>query len=62
MNTVADTRADTRSDKEQDRVEVVPQQPDIAPEAALVELGKVSETRGGWLGPKLDIGGGFQHY
>lgn len=31
-------------------------------ETALVELGKVSETKGGWIGPKLDTGAGLQAY
>jgi hypothetical protein len=30
--------------------------------AELVELGKVSDTQGGWLGTKVDIGVGFQNY
>lgn len=30
--------------------------------AELVELGKVSDTRGGWLGWKTDMGVGFQSY
>ncbi|MGH8202107.1 MAG: hypothetical protein ACREVO_17355 [Steroidobacteraceae bacterium] len=31
-------------------------------DAALLELGKVSDTRGGWLGVKPDVGAGFMHY
>jgi hypothetical protein len=29
-------------------------------DGVLVEMGKVSDTQGGFLGPKPDIGGGFQ--
>ena len=32
------------------------------PDAALVELGKVSETKGGWLGSKPDTGAGLMAY
>lgn len=31
-------------------------------DTALVELGKVSDTRGGWLGAKLDSGAGLIIY
>jgi hypothetical protein len=31
-------------------------------DATLLELGKVSDTRGGWLGVKLDVGAGFMNY
>lgn len=31
-------------------------------EAALVELGKVSDTKGGWVGSKMDSGPGFVAY
>lgn len=31
-------------------------------EPALVELGKVSETKGGWIGAKPDTGAGLQAY
>jgi hypothetical protein len=31
-------------------------------EAALVELGKVSDTKGGWVGSKMDSGPGFTAY
>jgi hypothetical protein len=54
--------SDTRSDKEQDQVEAVRQEPEIVSDTALVELGKVSDTRGGWIGTKLDVGNGLQYY
>ena len=31
-------------------------------DTALVELGKVSETKGGWLGAKVDNGAGLTAY
>ena len=31
-------------------------------DAALVELGRVSDTKGGWVGSKLDSGPGFVAY
>ena len=31
-------------------------------DAQLVEMGRVSDTRGGFLGPKPDNGGGFQSF
>ncbi|HEX4266742.1 MAG TPA: hypothetical protein VHY36_02565 [Steroidobacteraceae bacterium] len=58
MNTLADTRSGT----EQDQVEAGRRDAEPAQDAALLELGKVSDTQGGWLGPKLDSGAGFQPY
>jgi len=58
MNTVADTR----SSKEQDQVESGRQDAEPASDAALLELGKVSDTQGGWAGLKLDSGAGFTNY
>ena len=31
-------------------------------DTALVELGKVSETKGGWIGSKPDVGAGLMAY
>ena len=31
-------------------------------DAALVELGKVSDTKGGWVGSKMDSGAGLVAY
>jgi hypothetical protein len=58
MNTLTDELSNT----EQDRNEPVRQEPNAAADAAIVELGKVSDTRGGWLGSKLDTGLGVQPY
>jgi len=33
-----------------------------AQDAVLVDMGRVSDTRGGFLGPKPDNGGGFQAF
>jgi hypothetical protein len=57
------TFADNLSNREPDRNEAVrQQQPKQVSDTALLELGKVSETRGGWFGPKLDVGAGFVPY
>jgi len=31
-------------------------------DTALVELGKVSDTQGGWFGSKMDTGAGLTYY
>jgi hypothetical protein len=38
--------------------------PDQTPgeDGVLVEMGRVSNTQGGFLGPKPDVGGGFQAF
>lgn len=54
--------SDTRSNKEQDQVERARQEAAPVLDAALLELGKVSDTQGGWLGSKLDVGSGFITY
>ena len=56
------TLADTRSSKEQDQVESVRQDAEPVSDAALVELGKVSDTKGGWIGVKPDSGFGVTNY
>jgi hypothetical protein len=56
------TLADTRSGTEQDQIEAGRQDAEPVQDAALLELGKVSDTQGGWLGAKLDSGAGFQVY
>jgi hypothetical protein len=58
MNTFADELSNT----ERDRSEPVRQEPEAVADAAIVELGKVSDTRGGWLGPKFDTGLGVMPY
>ncbi|HEY7889180.1 MAG TPA: hypothetical protein VIC29_13245 [Steroidobacteraceae bacterium] len=54
MNTGSDNllvRAEEKVDTaREEKVEV---------DSALVELGKVSDTQGGWLGFKMDSGAGF---
>lgn len=56
------TLSDTRSSKEQDQVESGRRDVEPVADAALIELGKVSDTQGGWTGTKLDIGSGFTNY
>lgn len=58
MNTFADKLSNT----EQAQSEPVRQEPKPASDAAIVELGKVSDTSGGWFGPKLDVGSGLMPY
>jgi len=58
MNTFSDLRSST----EQDQIESLRQERSTAPAAALMELGKVSDTKGGWLGSKVDVGMGFLTY
>lgn len=50
-----------RSEKK-DQTETARQEPKPVSDNALVELGKVSDTRGGWLGLKEDVGLGFIPY
>jgi len=54
--------SDTRSNREKDQMETVRQEPTPVLDDALVELGKVSDTKGGWIGPKVDTGAGFLPY
>jgi len=42
-------------------VQQTPDQSFANDEALLVEMGKVSQTSGGYVGIKADIGGGFQY-
>ena len=56
MNAVSETVLSTPDDK----VETPHQEAE--PKAELIELGKVSDTRGGWLGAKADNGFGFTVY
>ena len=58
MNTVLETVSSTSGEK----VETTPREPKTEPKTELVELGKVSDTRGGWLGSKYDAGLGFTAY
>jgi hypothetical protein len=54
--------SESRSISEQDQVEAVRQDAEPASDAALIELGKVSETKGGFLGHKPDSGLGIAVY
>ncbi|HUA24646.1 MAG TPA: hypothetical protein VMA54_11050 [Steroidobacteraceae bacterium] len=56
------TPSDTRSSKEQDQVESLRQDAPPVTDAALIELGKVSDTQGGYLGSKPDTGFGVAMY
>jgi hypothetical protein len=58
MNTTSDALPNSADEK----VETAREEPQPAQEAALIELGKVSETKGGWYGFKPDSGAGFTTY
>ena len=58
MNSVSDTVLKTSDEK----VEAARQAQNPELNAKLVELGKVSDTSGGWVGSKVDIGFGFTAY
>ena len=58
MNFVSETVQTVTGDK----IEAAPQEQKAERNAELVELGKVSDTRGSWLGWKQDVGNGFQAY
>jgi hypothetical protein len=56
--------SDTPSSKEQSQVESGRQDTDAVPvsDATLIELGKVSDTKGGFYGTKVDPGFGVMVY
>jgi len=56
------TPSDTRSSREQDQVETARQVAEPVSDTAIIELGKVSDTQGGWIGAKLDTGFGSTYY
>ncbi|MBW4052150.1 MAG: hypothetical protein HIU85_11940 [Proteobacteria bacterium] len=58
MNDVSETVLNTSHDK----IDPPHQEQKTEPKSELVELGKVSDTRGGWLGSKYDAGAGFTVY
>jgi len=58
MNSVSETLLNSSDEKIQSASQE--QKPELNTE--LVELGKVSDTSGGWIGVKFDIGAGFQSY
>ncbi|HUN71406.1 MAG TPA: hypothetical protein VMU52_03765 [Steroidobacteraceae bacterium] len=55
------TSSETRSSQEQEKVESGRQDAEPVSDA-LLELGKVTDTKGGWIGPKPEPGLGFQNY
>ena len=58
MNAASDTLLTNTEEKE----DTVGQEQKAELDASLVELGKVSDTRGGFLGSKFDVGSGFITY
>jgi len=58
MNSVSDTVSNASAEN----VEAARQEQKTEQHAELLELGKVSDTRGGWIGVKADIGLGFTSY
>jgi hypothetical protein len=46
----------------EEKVETTRQDQETALDGALVEMGKVSDTQGGWIGKKPDTGFGVQFY
>lgn len=54
--------SDTLSNKTEDQVESARQENPAEPSATLVELGRVSDTQGGWIGSKADSGAGLMVY
>jgi len=54
--------SDTLLSKSEDKVEAARREEQAEPSTTLVELGKVTETKGGWLGAKLDSGAGLVLY
>jgi hypothetical protein len=58
MNSTSDTLPDGAEEK----VETTRDQSQPAQKAELIELGKVSDTKGGWWGYKPDSGAGFTTY
>jgi len=57
MNAASDTLLNNTEEK----ADTVRQEQKVE-EASLVELGKVSDTQGGWIGSKIDTGAGFLTY
>lgn len=57
MNTDSDTLLNRATENDPGR-----QEHDQELDGALVEMGKVSDTKGGWFGAKQDVGAGFITY
>lgn len=58
MNAASDTLLNNTEEK----ADTVRQEQKAELDASLVELGKVSDTKGGFFGSKFDIGSGFITY
>lgn len=54
--------SETLLNKAEDQVEAARREDQTEPSTTLVELGRVTETKGGWLGAKLDSGAGLLLY
>ena len=54
--------SETLLKKTEDQVEAVREEKQAEPSATLVDLGRVSDTKGGWFGAKTDSGAGLQIY
>lgn len=57
MNAAADTLLKSAENEDQ-----TARREEGQPDAQLVEMGRVSDTKGGWFGSKADVGVGFQVY
>jgi hypothetical protein len=58
MNAASDTLLNNTEEK----ADTVRQEQKAELDASLVELGKVSDTQGSFIGSKFDIGSGFINY
>lgn len=54
--------SDALLNKSEDKVEAARGEDQTESNVTLVELGKVTETKGGWIGAKLDNGAGLITY
>ena len=54
--------SDTLLNKPEDQVESAREETRTELSTTLVDLGRVSDTKGGWLGNKADSGAGFMPY
>jgi len=54
--------SDTLLNKTEDHVQSAREETQAEPGATLVDLGRVSDTKGGWVGSKADAGAGLMVY
>ena len=54
--------SETLLNNAEDQVEAARREDQAKPSTTLVELGRVTETKGGWVGGKFDTGAGLQFY